>query len=945
MKHKTQIVPSIDLLLVLVVAALALAVGYARANPGDLDPTWGEEGVTITVVTEGNEWANSHVLLDDGRYVVVGWFNDPPGSFGVVRYMPDGQLDPSFGNGGHVMTDFTDDPELVDAAWAVAARPDGGLYVIGDTCDADYDVCELAIAAYMPDGSLDAGFGEGGLATVASELGPTYAWPGRAIVQPDGKLVAGGVVYMEDVDSDLLFARFRPDGTPDETFGDGGVTITDLGERGSSLQDMMALPDDQILAVGVFGNPIDPLSGELDAGFIARFNEDGSLDTGFGGGNGYVAWDNGKDEALAQHALMTPDGQLLILGFQTGTNGFDCTLQRFDIDGNQDLTFGDSGLVVISSGQSDQCSEIVPAPGGKVIFGGPAFPLEEDEQATTAIAGSMRRQKGMPVSASSARQAGEPFENWIARYYLDGTPDPTFGDNGLLPFSLAGGSFWNITVQPDGRTLIAGEYMIGEDTIDIITARFDGDDPVQSNHPEAVDPTWGWKGAAFTDFNGLDNNSTTQVLMPDGKLVVVAWVNIYPGDFGLVRYLPDGSLDPSFGDGGRVVTAFSDDPEHVDAPWSVNARPNGGLHVFGETCDADYEFCDFAIAAYLADGSLDESFGDGGLVITPVDDALTVFSWPTRSILQADGKIVAGGIALNELGQDLTVDLVLIRYNPDGSLDDDFGDGGIGIYDFDGQSHFPQDIVALPGDQIMIVGGVTEVFEGFSYMSEVGFLARINSDGSVDTGFGDDGILTWDYDGQPAGFDRALVTPANEIFLIGAGDSSLGGVCYLQRLDLDGTVDATFGDDGLVAMYTGHWVGCYDGTLMADGRIAFAGWVSPAEDETRAAAASGQPGKGVSGRGAALAGGSRGADQGEIYDNLAGVFHPDGTPDTTFGPDGLVQFTLTPGVSAMYNLSAQRDGRLLTVGDVLMGEQVDHAVVRLFGGQQTSQIFMPVVRR
>ncbi len=461
----------------------------------------------------------------------------------------------------------------------------------------------------------------------------------------------------------------------------------------------------------------------------------------------------------------------------------------------------------------------------------------------------------------------------------------------------------------------------------------------------AFDPTWGDEGIVLTDFDGLDDNATTQVLMPDGKLVVVGWVNVYPGDFGVVRYLPDGRLDPGFGDGGRVVTTFTDDPELVDASYSVNARPNGGLHVFGETCDANYEICDFAMAAYLADGSLDESFGDGGLVTTPVEDALTVFSWPTRNILQSDGKVVAGGIALNEMGEDLTVDIVLIRYNPDGSLDEDFGDGGIGIYDFDGQSHFPQDIVALPGDQIMIVGGVTSAFEGFSYMSEEGFMARINSDGSVDSGFGDDGILTWGYDGQLTGFDRALVTADDEIYLIGSvSNPLLSGACFLQHLDLDGTVDTTFGDDGWVLIDTAHNDNCYDGALMADGRIAFAGWASPAEDETRVATASAQSRKEKSARGPGLARSSRAANQAEFYDNIVGVYHPDGTPDTTFGPDGLVQFTLSSGMSAMYNISAQPDGRLLTVGNVLIGEQVDFAVVRVLGGQQTSQVFMPVVQ-
>jgi hypothetical protein len=84
----------------------------------------------------------------------------------------------------------------------------------------------------------------------------------------------------------------------------------------------------------------------------------------------------------------------------------------------------------------------------------------------------------------------------------------------------------------------------------------------------------------------------------------------------------------------------------VDAAWAITARPDGGLYVFGETCDADYEICQFGLAAYNSDGSLEESFGNDGLVTTNVDDVYSVYAWPTRNILQPDGKLVAGGIAL-----------------------------------------------------------------------------------------------------------------------------------------------------------------------------------------------------------------------------------------------------------------------------------------------------------
>lgn len=465
---------SVALLSVIAFAALALLIGYARANPGAADPTWGDAGLTATDATEGNDWASAHVLLDDGRYVVAGWFNNFPGDFGVVRYLADGRPDTSFGNGGIVTTAFTADPMLVDAAWAVAARPDGGLYVIGDTCDADYDYCDMGIVAYNPDGSLDERFSDDGLATIVSALGPTYAWPGRAIVQPDEKLVVGGVVFLESGDADLLLARFHPDGTPDETFGDAGVSITDLGEAGNFMQDLMALPGGKLLAVGVFGDAIDPLSSEQDGGYIARFHDDGTLDSDFGGGDGYVFWDNGGEGAAGQHAVLTPDGNLLILGLQTAADGADCTLQRFDLDGNRDMTFGEGGQVVIDSGQTDQCWEMDLAPGDRIVIGGPAFPPEEERMAQLAgrAADYVRARK--VLWAGQATRQDETFTSFTARYHLDGTPDTTFGDNGHLRLNIldSAGVIFNLTVQPDGKTLVAGDAVT-----DLFTARYLGDGP------------------------------------------------------------------------------------------------------------------------------------------------------------------------------------------------------------------------------------------------------------------------------------------------------------------------------------------------------------------------------------------------------------------------------------------------------------------------------------
>jgi uncharacterized delta-60 repeat protein len=467
-------------------------------------------------------------------------------------------------------------------------------------------------------------------------------------------------------------------------------------------------------------------------------------------------------------------------------------------------------------------------------------------------------------------------------------------------------------------------------------------------NPGAFDPTWGDEGVVITDFEGMDDSATTSIVMPDGKLVMAGWVNVYPGDFGVARYLRDGRLDPSFGDGGRVATAFYDDPDLVDAAWGINVRPEGGVHVFGETCDADYFVCEFAMAAYNADGSLDESFGEDGLVTTPVDSATTVFSWPSHNILQPDGKVVAGGIALyeDEATEVIDVDLVLVRYNPDGSLDESFGDNGIAIIDFEGKAHFPQDIIGLPGDKILVVGGVTDEFEGFSYLPQEAFMTRINNDGTVDSTFAGGGYSTWQYDGQPTGFDAAMVISENEMIIVGGpADIIEGGDCSLQRFDLDGNLDTTFGDNGWVIIDTGQLDLCLDSNLTVDGKIAFVGQVAAPDNGGSRAVNHVQHRGRITLRSAQSTENALAARQEETFDHIVGLYNPDGTPDPTFGENGLVRFTYDDSAGIFATIAPQPDGKLLVVGDVLVGEQIDFGALRFLGDGPAAQVYVPVTQR
>jgi uncharacterized delta-60 repeat protein len=304
------------------------------------------------------------------------------------------------------------------------------------------------------------------------------------------------------------------------------------------------------------------------------------------------------------------------------------------------------------------------------------------------------------------------------------------------------------------------------------------------------------------------------------------------------------------------------------------------------------------MAAYNPDGSLDESFGDGGLVTTAIESATTVFAWPSQNVLQSDGKVVAGGIALyeDETTGVIDVDLVLIRYNTDGSLDESYGDGGIAIFHFEGKAHFPQDIVGLPGDKVLVVGGVTEEWQGFEYLSQEAFMARINSDGSVDSTFAGGGYSTWQYNGQLMGFEKPLIISENEMIILGGLAETLpGDDCTLQRFDLDGTLDTTFGDNGWVIFTSGLLDYCVDANLTADGKIAILGWAFPLESGgLRTVNLDQYRGRNLI-RGAGPTGKAMVAYQEETFDHFIGRYNLDGTPDPAFGEDGLVRFTYDDG--------------------------------------------------
>ncbi len=407
---------------VLMTLSLALLVEGA---PGDLDPTFGVGGKVITSFQDG-DFASDLVLQPDGKLVAAGRSGNPfsgegAEDFARARYLPDGSLDPTFGTGGKVTTDFA----ARDGARALVLQPDGKLVAAGFSEDIN-DNIDFALARYLTDGRLDASFGTGG--TVTTDVGGVDG--ARALVlQPDGKLGAAGVSG-----GDFALVRYLPDGRLDPTFGMEGKVTTDFGASALVLQ-----PDGKLVAAGGSGGDFA----------LARYLPDGRLDVSFGTG-GKVTTDFGSSEGASALVLQL-DGKLVAAGTSCQVDLCDFALARYLPDGNLDPTFGTGGKVTTDLNVRDHVNALVLQPDGKLVAAG-----------TSAD----------PFNT----EIWPPFDFALARYLPDGRLDASFGTGGTVTTDFGSDDIVHaLVLQPDGKLVAAG--FCGEGLFGVFClARYEGDE-------------------------------------------------------------------------------------------------------------------------------------------------------------------------------------------------------------------------------------------------------------------------------------------------------------------------------------------------------------------------------------------------------------------------------------------------------------------------------------
>jgi uncharacterized delta-60 repeat protein len=379
------------------IVCLLASTAPAGAAPGDLDPAFGAGGKVTTDFAGRGDAALGVAIQPDGKIVAVGnstqagVFNV---DFALARYNPDGSPDPSFGSGGTVLSDFG---SSLDAASDVVLQPDGGIVVVG-TSNRDF-----AVARYTSAGALDPSFGSGGLTT--TDLGG-FDQATALARQPDGKLVVAGIGA---TGSDFIVARYTADGNLDPSFGGGGVVVTDFGSFEQAF-DVAVTPSGTIVVAGRTGGDFA----------LARYLPDGSLDPSFGAG-GKVTTDFGGTEQGFGLAL-GPGGTVTL----AGSSGSDFALARYNADGSLDASFGTGGRVTTDFGGSESASAVTVEPSGTITLVG----FTSQAPGTTSFALARYSSNGSLERTTTVSFDGNNFAN-----ALDVAPQP---DGALVVVGVTG---------------------------------------------------------------------------------------------------------------------------------------------------------------------------------------------------------------------------------------------------------------------------------------------------------------------------------------------------------------------------------------------------------------------------------------------------------------------------------------------------------------------------
>ncbi len=570
------------------------------------------------------------------------------------------------------------------AVAAIVVQPDGRTLIAGSFTRYN-QTSRNRIARLDAGGLVDSSFDPG-----AGANSPAWGLARR----PDGRVLVVGAFTSFDGVSRPRIAGLNPDGSLDASFDPGaGANAT--------VKSIVLQPDGKALIAGAFTT----FNG-VARSRIARLDADGSLDPSFEPGTGVGPDPHGSIVELQALALQ-PDGRVVIVGeFTTYAGTARSRIARLNADGSLDPSF-DPGL-----GASGAVNAVVIQPDGRLLIVGEF----------TSYDGVNRHR--------------------IARLNSDGSVDPSFD-----PGAGVGGAPVIVAQQLDGKVLVGGAFSSYDGATRINAARLNPDG--------SLDPTF---DVGTGPIDSISPSVRAFALQSDGRLLIGGWFTSVNGTarVGVARLFADGSVDTGFNPGagasqGLLVVTLQPDEKVLIGGWFTSFNGEPRRH----------------IARLNADGSLDTSFHPG----TGASFAGLGAPYVTTLAVQPDGKVLVGGRFTSFDGVDRGR---VARLNSDGSLDSSFG-SGVGADDTVWCS------IVQPDGKLLVAGNFA-TYDGVSR----NLIARLNSDGSLDASFSP-GL-------GAIGVIRALVRQPDGKYLIGGGFTphTAPGQRMIARLNSDGSVDTSF---------------------------------------------------------------------------------------------------------------------------------------------------------
>jgi uncharacterized delta-60 repeat protein len=960
-------------------SSLPSRFGIWRLNrDGSLDATFGTGGFLVTDAASST--ATGFALRSDGKLLLLDGFGNR-----IFRYTADGALDTTFGTAGVVSYASS----LITSEAALALRPDDSFYVVGYKTNSTTTFDEMAIVRFTAAGAVDTSFDGDGVATV--DVGVDDDRATAVALQTDGKIVVAGSAHNGTAE-DFAIVRLNVDGSLDTSFSGDGKASTGASGLVEQFRSVLVDPDGKIVGAGISGgNPAGTANtdatlvrftaaGDLDTTFSGdgiatanlsfredmftvlrqadgklyvvgfapyaasptsqlaalRFNADGTLDTSFDGGDGAVTYLIGSSNtSYTSTAALDADGKLLIVSYMETQYRTDGLVLRVltrptaaaapVLSAVADQTVAEDGMLTFTVTAADEDTPltglslsatsnsplfapedvtVTPLAGGQWsvtvrpgagLFGFGGLTLTVSDGASTdsnsvavnvvpvndapsfvkgadvsSGAGSVHSVFGWATSISS----GPANESGQVLTFLVSAADPSLFD--VAPAIDASGrlTFTSKTSASGQSTVVTVRLMddggIAAGGIDTSAAQTFVIQFTNNTVPSGIlDPTFDADGVRTLYAGTGSVNNVHSIVLDDGRILVAATLDDgAPGRYGVWRLHEDGSLDTTFGSGGVVVGTLTG--------WTTSGferRSDGKLVL--------YDGQGHRVARLTADGALDTAFGTGGVV----SGTNLLFSGERLMALQSDDSILLVGYKNNS---STTFDeLAVVRYTSDGMLDTSFGIGGRALVDVGSGLDRPE-AVYVDGDDKIIIAAASHV-DGNVQLG----VARLNADGTLDTTFSGDGKLV---EPLSTGADRArsiVVQPDGKIVIAGKAANDF----FVLRYSAAGVLDSTFAGDGIFTRHVSGGDDAYEVMRQADGKLLVVGHSNVATANTILTS----------------------------FRLLA-----DGTLDVSFdGGDGIVTYPIGATDGTNYAKGAlQPDGKLLAVSVVDRAGRHDALLLR-----------------